>query len=70
MLNGTVEGHLNVQRLYETVARILGAQYGVKLTPTVKPKVKPPETETAEQERPVAVSRPQAGLPYPAVPVR
>jgi|MucameStandDraft_1065616.scaffolds.fasta_scaffold139185_2 hypothetical protein len=55
MLNGTVEGHLNVQRLYETVARILGAQYGVKLTPTVKPKVKPPETETAEQERPVAV---------------
>ena len=33
MLNGTVEGHLNVPLFYETLARILSEKYdGVKLT--------------------------------------
>ena len=54
MLNGTVEGHLNVQRFYETLARILGEEYGVKLTPTVSRKEDAPEPKKGNQEnRPV-----------------
>lgn len=55
MLNGTVEGHLNAQRFYETLGRILGEKYGVKLTPTVRRKDEAKEPDAAERKRPVAV---------------
>lgn len=38
-MEGTFVGHLNAQRLYETIARIMGERYGVKITVTVRPKV-------------------------------
>lgn len=35
---GTVEGHLNVDLFYQTLARIIGEREGIKLTVTVRPK--------------------------------
>lgn len=56
MLNGTVEGHLNVPLFYETLARILSEKYdGVKLTVTVKRKDEIPNPADAEEDRPIAV---------------
>jgi len=37
-VEGTFENHLNGQLFYETLARILSEQYGVKVTVTVRPK--------------------------------
>lgn len=36
-MDGTFENELNVQLVYDTLARILGEQYGVKITATVRP---------------------------------
>ena len=56
MLNGTVEGHLNVPRLYETLARILSEKYdGVKLTVTVRRKDEAPDPAEPEEDQPIAV---------------
>lgn len=41
-MDGVFENSLNVQLLHETLAQILGEQYGAKITVTVRPKV-PPE---------------------------
>lgn len=37
-MKGTFENHLNGPLFYETLARILSEQYGVKVTVTVRPK--------------------------------
>lgn len=36
-MDGTFENELNVQLVYDTLARILGEQYGAKITATVRP---------------------------------
>lgn len=56
MLNGSVEGHLNVQLFYETLARILNEKYdGVKLTVTVRRKDEIPDPAEMEEDQPIAV---------------
>ena len=56
VLNGTVEGQLNVPRLYETLARILNEKYdGVKLTVTVRRKDEIPDPAEMEENQPIAV---------------
>ncbi len=37
-MDGVFENSLNVQLLHETLAQILGEQYGAKITVTVRPK--------------------------------
>lgn len=37
-MEGTFVNHLNGQLFYETLARILSEQHGVKITVTVRPK--------------------------------
>lgn len=37
-MDGKFENQLNVQLIYDTLARILGVQYGVKITAMVRPK--------------------------------
>lgn len=56
VLDGTVEGHLNVPLLYETLARILSEQYdGVKLKVTVSRKSETPDPAETEEDRPIAM---------------
>ena len=56
MLNGTVEGHLNVPLFYETLARILNEKYdGIKLTVTVRRKDEIPDPAETKEVRPIAV---------------
>ena len=56
MLNGSVEGHLNVPLFYETLARILNEKYdGVKLTVTVRRKDETPDPAETEEDQPIAV---------------
>lgn len=35
---GIIEGQLNVELFYQTLARIIGEKEGVKITVTVRPK--------------------------------
>lgn len=56
MLNGTVEGQLNVPLFYETLARILNEKYdGVKLTVTVRRKDEIPDPAETKEDWPIAV---------------
>ena len=56
VLNGTVEGHLNVPLFYETLARILNEKHdGVKLTVTVRRKDGTPDPAETEEDRSIAV---------------
>ncbi len=58
MLNGTVEGRLNVPLLYETLARILNERdTGIKVSVTVRRKdgTAAARDLEREEERPIAV---------------
>ncbi len=51
MLNGTVEGHLNVPLFYETLRRLINENFpDIKLTVTVSRKENIPENK-AEKEQ-------------------
>lgn len=51
-MNGTFENELNVQLLYEIVGRILGEQYGVRLTPIVTRRKDYPQPQTEQPDDP------------------
>lgn len=54
-MNGTVEGHLNVPLLYETLRRIINeAHPEVELTVTVRRKDEAPD-ECQQENTPIAV---------------
>lgn len=49
-MEGTFVNRPNVQLIYDTLARILGEQYGAKVTVTVRPKTKEASYDVEKSE--------------------